>query len=198
MSKLYERALEFATKAHAGQKRKNAVRCPTACPEEYIPGNGCGVCGGSGWMRPDYITHPIAVSELAMKYWVQYSGDEVLAKGTQLIGVTALFHDIVEDCPKYPTVASITAEFGDEFLEDTLGHLTHMPKDVSYFKYIMNIIENGTLEAQFIKIADITHNLSTWPEKKGSMRDKWELARELLVSGLDDTENIFNKVGYQL
>jgi len=191
MSDLYDKALAFATKAHKGQKRHQATRCPENCPEDLLGGGNCKVCGGGGWQKLDYITHPIAVAEIAEKLYKEYLSKqniilrfldalinkERIARNCEEIKATALLHDVIEDT-KY-TMLEIYAQ-GFPF---TIGiSVLFLSKDdrTSYSEYIRSIIKSYNVDIKVIKLADVTHNLSTWPDEKGSMRDKWELTKWIL------------------
>ena len=195
-------ALEFATKAHKGQKRKNHINCPD-CEgrgwnrnlnyDSLSSDEICTTCEGKRVLFPDYITHPIAVSDIAEEIFNKYTYDHddtvTVAwidrpEGTALevIKAAALLHDVIEDCGI--THEHIHAEFGKD-IAHIVTLLSH-DKDngASYLIYITTIMECDSTEAKIIKLADVTHNLSTWPNKSGSMRDKWELTKYMLEKNL--------------
>ena len=116
-SKNFERALEFATKKHKGQKR----------------------IGGS-----DYISHPIAVSEMVKKQG--YDED---------YQITALFHDLLEDTDA--TEEEILSLSNQKVL-DAVKLLTKK-KGFNMKEYVEGIKNNPI--AFVVKSADRLHNLES-------------------------------------
>jgi (p)ppGpp synthase/HD superfamily hydrolase len=144
-----EKALQFATEAHAGQVRK-----------------------GSGL---PYITHPIAVAEIAVAIGSQTYRHYAKAWKKQIedtLYVVSLLHDTLEDCDV--TFKSLVELFGHE-IADYVKLLTKKPDD-SYLDSILRIREYEIATA--VKIADLTHNLSDLPS--GTQRDKYLLAKYIL------------------
>lgn len=104
-----------------------------------------------------YITHPEAVANL-----VEQEKEKVVA----------WLHDVVEDTP-------ITlSDLMDSFPTDIVSAVDAITKrgNEDYDKYIRRVGNNPL--SRVVKIADITHNLSDL--KKGSMRDKYMVARMYL------------------
>jgi len=157
-----EKALEIATQAHAGQKRK-----------------------GSG---EDYITHPIAVAQIAEKmYWGRYAddmddgndvvdGSDVVARKIYIVGI---LHDVVEDTPV--TLGEISHEFPDIHILEALSMLTRR-EGTTYFDFIHTIASEGSIVALIVKIADIKHNMSDL--KEGTLKDKYRFALKILENAL--------------
>lgn len=148
-----ERALEIAIAAHAGQKRKNTGE--------------------------DYITHPIAVADIAVEefkasyHWQYFKSDpdSIIRK----IRMVALLHDVVEDTNL--TIDELTKEFPDIHILSALNLLTRK-KSQTYYEFIMNIKMKGNVIAQIVKIADLIHNSSDLAE--GSLKDKYRFALHIL------------------
>lgn len=119
----------------------------------------------------DFMTHPLAVMDCVfMQHRIAYEDVPLYRK-------VALLHDVAEDT-KY-TVEDIRKEFGDE-VADNVGHLTKGEKE-EYHVYLNRILDQaseGNMVPVKIKIADLIHNISTWPDK-GALRDKWWLALTL-------------------
>lgn len=147
-----EQALAFATEAHKGQKRKDGK---------------------------DYISHPIAVAEIAEKLAREYG----ITQEHYLddLYIIALGHDWIENS-KDPTIESkILDEFGGYVLA-SVQLLSRQEKGESYFDYIQK------LKAHYqdwrdplpiiVKLSDLRHNLSDLSE--GSMKDKYRFAQHLL------------------
>jgi len=145
-----EKALQFATEAHAGQVRK-----------------------GSGL---PYITHPIAVAEIAVATESQTLGGSFgkawKKQREDTLYVVSLLHDTLEDCDV--TFESLVELFGHE-IADYVKLLTKQPDD-SYLDSILRIQQYQVTKA--VKIADLTHNLSDLPS--GTQRDKYLLAKYIL------------------
>ena len=167
MKPILEFALEIATEAHKGQKRKD----------------------GQG-----YITHPIAVYEILKKSYPAESvnfleqmtiiDEKTYAKHDCLMLIAALWHDIAED-------TSICEEsLVDKLVDDRYIHkysytsvnlqtiLKTLNKNYygSYLEYILEVSAiNGARE---VKLADLQHNLSDL--KPGSLRDKYMMAKYML------------------
>lgn len=139
---LRRKALEFATSAHAGQVRK-----------------------GSGL---PYITHPIAVAELALSIRSRVSyplQDRIYA--------VALLHDTLEDCATV-TYDALIESFGLS-IAACVELLTKREGD----SYLDSICRVKTCEiATAVKIADLTHNMSDLRE--GSLKEKYRLAKYIL------------------
>lgn len=148
-----ERALDIARAAHAGQKRKNTGE--------------------------DYITHPMAVADLAVEefkashHWKFFKSDpdSIIRK----IRIVALLHDVVEDTSV--TIDELTKEFPDINILSALNLLTRK-KSQTYYEFIMNIKINGSIIAKIVKIADLIHNSSDLDE--GSLKDKYRFALHIL------------------
>ena len=77
-----------------------------------------------------------------------------------MLCAAALLHDVLEDCPGYST------------------RMLHDPTE-KYLNYLIKIAESD--EASMIKMADLLDNLKSCPP--GSRRDKYELARHILLEG---------------
>jgi len=123
------RAMKVATEAHRGQSR---------------------------WGGGDYITHPIAVSEL-----VETTDEKVVA----------LLHDVLEDTT-YTNLFELHKEFGPD-VSQALVLLTKVSFE-TYTVYLRNIKESPL--ARSVKIADLKHNLSdleNYPRKK-HLKEKYE------------------------
>lgn len=142
---LREKALAFATLAHKGQKRKDGK---------------------------DYITHPIAVAEIAERLYRSYIGQD-----TDDIYVAALLHDVEEDTEF--TYQDIEREFGT-FIANRV-HALSRQKGETYFDFIMRLSLSYFMDS-LIKLADLEHNLSDLQE--GSMKDKYRFAKYLLEKTL--------------
>ncbi len=171
MKPILEFALEIATEAHKGQKRRDGK---------------------------DYITHPIeVVSILESRYMTQNVEKNycILCAGAlhdveEDQGIAA--QDIVD---KFRVAGYF--EFASPQYVNLLETLKLLNKNNygSYFEYIKALIltdfEKQTLPnhalmktdvARRVKLADLTHNLSDL--KPGSLRDKYELAKYILEKSL--------------
>ncbi len=125
----YEKALAFATKKHKGQFRK----------------------GGK-----EYITHPVAVSEMLRKrgYEEKYI-------------ITALFHDLLEDTDA--TEEEILSLAGEEVL-DAVKLLT---KSEGYvMEEYIGAIKNNPIACK-VKAYDRLHNLLSATESTKEFRKKY-------------------------
>lgn len=85
-----------------------------------------------------YILHPLRV---------------MLAMWTDLERVTAVLHDVVEDCPGY-SVAGIRLMFGHQ-VADAIDALTKRPGEV-YADYLIRVASNPV--ARRVKQADLRDN----------------------------------------
>jgi len=141
---LREKALDFATKAHAGQKRKDGK---------------------------DYITHPIAVAEIALT--LMNSRDEWRWLDADILYAGAVLHDTWEDCEDV-TLDIIKEEFGLE-VSWIVDDLTKRDGE-NYLESVMRA--KKYVYSRIIKIADNTHNLSDL--KEGSLKDKYRLSKYIL------------------
>lgn len=155
--KFYNKALEIATREHAGQKR---------------------------WDGSPYINHPIAVARIAgenNKSLITTLSAVDLYEDLQII---AFCHDLEEDvnysrttlCKELNAVGELSKEREDE-IKGAL-YLLNKNNHKSYLDFVLAC--KGDILARQVKIADITHNLSDL--KKGSMKDKYELALYILKS----------------
>jgi (p)ppGpp synthase/HD superfamily hydrolase len=151
-----EKAIEIATKAHAGQKRKNSGE--------------------------DYITHPLAVAKIAEKiFWDKFAdrvdeGVDIIAKK---IYIVAVLHDVIEDTSV--TFEEISKEFPDTSILQALSMLTRQ-EEQNYYDFIQNIYAHGDLISLIVKVSDIEHNMSDL--KEGSLKDKYRFALEHLREAL--------------
>lgn len=105
--------------------------------------------------KTPYITHPVKVAEMV-------EGD--------LEKVVAYLHDVVEDTSY--SLDDLRREGFPKLIVDAVDAITKRDGE-SYGEYIPRVCENRL--AMVVKIADITHNLENL--KKGSMKDKYEIAR---------------------
>ena len=146
-----EKALEFATKAHAGQKRKDGK---------------------------DYITHPIAVAEIAERI-AKENGlvDQDFLDDTYII---ALFHDLIEDTDL--DYEDIKSEWGTYIAYAVLSLSRKI--DETYFDFIMRLIQESgfNIIPRIVKLADLEHNMSDLSE--GSLKDKYRFAHYILSRSL--------------
>jgi (p)ppGpp synthase/HD superfamily hydrolase len=162
-----ELAIEIATAAHAGQKRKNSGE--------------------------DYITHPLKVAENAERIFrEEYAGDsfpddvEVLARKIYIVGV---LHDVIEDTAV--TMETLSKEFPDIHILQALYKLTRS-KGQTYFDFIKEVIDNGSIIAKTVKIADIQHNMSDLQE--GSLKDKYRFALDKLTNSSEERKELLRKI----
>lgn len=151
-----EKALEFATNAHAGQKRKDGK---------------------------DYITHPIAVAEIALHtFWQRFADDYSDIEALELadkIYIVGVLHDVAEDTSV--TLDDISKEFSDSQISQAISMLTRR-EGQTYYDFIQNIVLHGDLISLIVKISDIQHNMSDL--KEGSLKDKYRFALKILQDAL--------------
>ena len=155
--KTKEYALEFATKWHKGQKRSDGK---------------------------DYITHPIAVAEIALELFKKYFGDDykeydISTWETELY-TTSVSHDLVEDTDV--TIEELEREFGYSVARD-VSSLSRV-KDETYFSFIQRLVDYGSALALIVKLADLRHNMSDL--KEGSLKDKYRFAEHAIIQELKD------------
>lgn len=152
-----EKAIEIATKAHAGQKRK---------------GNG-----------EDYITHPLAVADIATHIFLQkFAEDYNYKKALELedkIYIVGVLHDVVEDSST--TLGEIGKDFTDSTIIQALSMLTRR-EGQTYYDFIQDIAFCGDLISLIVKIADLQHNMSDL--KEGTLKDKYRFALKILEDAL--------------
>lgn len=141
-------ALEFATHAHEGQMRKFGDKQP-------------------------FISHPLAVAKTLFEDIFTVVGENKHWQGAATAAdviAAALIHDVFED-----TEATVDQAYdcGMSSLAVQIAIVLTHRKNESYTEYILRVHNEDV--AAYIKIHDIKHNLLTLP-KKGSLRDKYELA----------------------
>lgn len=146
-------ALELATEAHKGQKRKNGV---------------------------DYITHPIAVAEIAERIALEQGLTHVMFLDD--LYIMSILHDTLEDTG---LSESIIREHFSDYVLDGVRVLTKKEGE-SYYDFIMRIVQhyNYTLDIlpAIAKIADLMHNMSDL--QPGSLKDKYKLAHHILYTNI--------------
>lgn len=124
----------------------------------------------------DYITHPIAVSELV---------------STNVDKTAALLHDVVEDSPKYP-IERLRAMGIDEEVLHIVEVMTH-PDGEPYMDYIKRV--KAYPDAVPVKIADMIHNMDINRIPHPTQRDfdrlekKYKPAWDYLTDGMPYPEN---------
>ena len=150
------KALTFAEKAHKGQVRKDGV---------------------------PYIDHPKQVAVIALELLEKSRGSYSLSlwysESCEIVECAALLHDVVEDTDY--TIDDILELFGSK-IADVVDEITHKKQEgQSDNDYLMGIIK-GHFLTKIVKLADITHNLST-SEKGMFGRYKislWEFTKSIL------------------
>jgi GTP pyrophosphokinase len=147
-----EEVLAFATKAHEGQRRKDGK---------------------------DYITHPIAVAEIALdlldKNWFEGLERFLSKEESELVVYhVAILHDVIEDT--YISYVDLFNEFGF-YVADRVNSLSRHD-DETYYEFIMNIKESNDIFLLIAKLADLTHNISDL--SGGSLKDKYLLAKHII------------------
>jgi (p)ppGpp synthase/HD superfamily hydrolase len=152
---LSEKALEFATKVHAGQFRNDGVT--------------------------PYIEHCKAVRDLAVDLAkrlidIYFFG---FFENLDRIGAIALVHDSIED--QGVTDEQLRDIGMTRHMIDTV-HLLSRNKGESYLDFILRIIKSNNRDAHIVKWADLTHNISDL--KPGSLRDKYLLAKYIIEKEL--------------
>lgn len=158
MSSLIDKALKIAYKAHKGQKCK----------------------GGA-----DYITHPLAVRELAIKNYekIMYLNEsfknDVLYFGKDYkeeVEIVSILHDAVEDSDL--TLDDLRKEGFSEIIIQAVDSVTEREGE-TYFEKVLRAKANSI--GRLVKYADITHNSSTLKRKKNKHKyDKYLLAKYIL------------------
>jgi GTP pyrophosphokinase len=155
-----EKAIKFATQAHAGQFRRDGK---------------------------DYITHPIAVASIALHLAENEFDDFVYLYETKNIAflewldevfVVSLLHDTIEDTDV--KFEDVEREFG-YYIAHNVASLSR-DKSVTYFDFIMNISKESDKLPIIVKLADLEHNMSDLSE--GSLKDKYRFAHHILTHSL--------------
>jgi GTP pyrophosphokinase len=139
-----KKALDFAYEAHSGQFRK--------------------------YSKLPYITHPIAVADIALK--IKRDDDRYVFLGDDLLYVVGILHDTCEDTDV--TLDDIGVLFGGE--ARTLVDALTKRDGETYLDSILRA--KSYLYSRIVKIADLTHNLSDL--KEGTQKDKYRLAKYIL------------------
>lgn len=161
-------SLEYATLKHKGQKRKDGK---------------------------EYITHPIAVSEIAASIAGDYFATRIEGKDTmeahwfydsyngldhfrQCAVDAGLLHDTVEDTDA--TIEELESLF--DFNVVTAIKLVTKKEGENYFDFTYRIAQSKFKLAMIVKLADLTHNMSDLNE--GSMKDKYRFAKMVIFNAL--------------
>ena len=154
------KVLEFATRKHTGQKRKDGK---------------------------DYITHPIAVAEIALELFeleevINWKDEDPNVAESDLnelrdeIYILSLLHDVYEDTDT--TLEEIEELFGNR-IRHGVNMLSNKDKVMTYFDFIMRLVNRPwDWTIRLVKRADLRHNMSDLSE--GSMKDKYRFAEHLL------------------
>lgn len=146
-----EKVKALATKLHSGQKRKDGA---------------------------DYITHPIAVAEIAKKKKIDFFGYE-----HELLLAICYLHDVLEDCDvteKQLKLELKKLNYKDENIDlivENVGYLTRMSKDEDIIDYLEQI--NSNLYSIWVKICDLEHNMSDL--EPSNLLDKYKLFYYILT-----------------
>lgn len=160
------KALNFAAKAHDGQKRNNG---------------------------DNYITHPIRVAKIALTYNLSkielenydYESHTYIHDYSveDLVYCAAVLHDTIEDCDV--DYSDILRETTEEVADAVM--LLSRGENQTYFDFIHdNLVYYGHESpsvaqqiAVIVKLADLEDNMSDL--KEGSLKDKYRFAREVLL-----------------
>ena len=145
--------LDFATENHKGQKRKDGK---------------------------DYITHPIAVAQIAAEI-AQREGKST--KFIEMVTVISWLHDGPEDVGMEAKDIREILEFSKNFSKEEVSliiraiiYLTRLTKESSIIEYL-DFIKSDSL-SRIVKLADLEHNLSDLGP--GNLRDKYHLCQYYL------------------
>lgn len=140
--------LDFATKAHEGQVRKY-----TGVP---------------------YISHPIAVAEIATKEHIAGIHPSIAARhyyGHQLTVIRSIsyLHDVIEDTDVTESellkfLKTVFSDGSEYQIFDAVVLLTKKSENFDLFEYLDGIKSN--YYAKLVKLADNTHNSSDLKNKK--------------------------------
>lgn len=144
-----ELARAIATKAHAGQKRRDGK---------------------------DYITHPTAVADLLTNDFYNFILKNDPAKGSCFsaaphVIAAAFLHDVVEDTSV--TLEDLRSAGVSEMTIEIVDICTKRAGE-TYFDFIMRINETRHTGAKAVKLADLRHNMSDL--KEGTLKDKYRFA----------------------
>jgi (p)ppGpp synthase/HD superfamily hydrolase len=151
--KLVNLAHEIATRAHAGQTRKNGV--PYITHAEAV----------ATIIDQDFYTL-MPYSEAARNNWVPMKNYIIMA---------ALLHDTFEDTDI--TEEDLVKAGFPIIVIEMVRNVTKLPGE-TYFDFIMRLQETGHIGSKMVKLADLRHNLSDL--KEGTMKDKYRFAQYIL------------------
>ena len=148
--------LDFATKAHFGQKRKDGQ---------------------------DYISHPITVAEIAIKSLPEFNRVNESCLSEDMVYAASLFHDILEDTSVSESdiinilLSSGCRQIPADYILDAVIRLTRKSKADPVIDYL-NHISHSRL-AHIVKLADLEHNMSDL--SPSNLLDKYQLCRHYLI-----------------
>lgn len=148
--------LDFATEKHRGQKRKDGK---------------------------DYITHPIAVAEIAVR--IARNENVFSERQIRMIYAIGVWHDLIEDTSttndEMEKLLKSSKEFTDFEISQIINsvfNLTRVSKESSVTGYLEGI--KGNKFAKIVKLADLEHNLRDL--NAGNLRDNYHLCRYYLTN----------------
>lgn len=151
MTEKVQQALELATRGHEGKFRNNS--------------------------KLTYITHPIAVREIALDLYRNNQFTFFTGKydwQQEQIEIVSLLHD-AEDF-EFEWKSDVRLLFGDVIFESILA-LTH-EKGETYLDKVLKAKNNPI--SRVVKIADLRHNQSDL--KEGQLKEKYRLAEWILLN----------------
>lgn len=161
MSPLVKASLDLATKAHAGQFRKDGIT--------------------------PYIEHTKTVAKIARDIYGKWSVSPFSQYSADIVEVVALSHDEAEDCLGYSeniitdTLSPYYPKSYHEGIRSAIYNALYRLNKHNYPDYL-DYIKAAKVSwiSNIVKRADIIHNLSDL--KPGTLRDKYMLALYILES----------------
>ena len=100
-----------------------------------------------------------------------------------------MLHDVIEDTEV--NLEAISKAFPDIHILQALAKLTRH-EGQTYFDFIKEVIDNGSIIAKIVKIADIQHNMSDL--KEGSLKDKYRFALDKLTDTSKERKDLLQRI----
>ena len=135
--------------------------------------------GQKRWGGEDYYeTHLLGALKVFITQYTTLSSDPITTADAVVL------HDTIEDTNV--TYEDLVAKFGSDVA--IIVYIVSKKEGEEYYDFIKRIIDSKNPEAILVKLSDIGHNLQNL--KKGAMKDKYKLARALLMKSLKEMTEV--------